>query len=76
VEQRTGQKVSKMHIYYTGEESGNPMISFPYTKSAIEGTMAVFDDTVRKIMKKQFCKRADSLKTCEGCDFRFYCNSK
>ena len=54
VEQRTGQKVSKMHIYYTGEESGNPMISFPYTKSAIEGTMAVFDDTVRKIMKKQF----------------------
>ena len=76
VEQRTGQKVSKMHIYYTGEESGNPMISFPYTKSAIEGTMAVFDDTVRKIMSKQFCKRADSLKTCEGCDFRFYCNSK
>ena len=76
VEQRTGQKVSKMHIYYTGEESGNPMISFPYTKSAIEGTMAVFDDTVRKIMSKQFCKRADSLKTCEGCDFRFYCGNR
>ena len=76
VEQRTGQKVSKMHIYYTGEESGNPMISFPYTKSAIDGTMAVFDDTVRKIMSKQFCKRADSLKTCEGCDFRFYCGNR
>ena len=76
VEQRTGQKVSKMHIYYTGEESGNPMISFPYTKSAIEGTMAVFDDTVRKIMSKQFCKRAESLKTCENCDFRFYCGNR
>lgn len=34
IEQRTGQKVSKMHLYYTGEENGNPMISFPYTKSA------------------------------------------
>ena len=76
VEQRTGQKVSKMHIYYTGEENGNPMISFPYTKSAIEGTMASFDDTVRKIMSKQFCKRAESLKTCENCDFRFYCGNR
>ena len=28
IEQRTGQKVSKMHLYYTGEENGNPMISF------------------------------------------------
>ena len=76
VEQRTGQKVSKMHIYYTGEENGNPMISFPYTKTAIEGTMASFDDTVRKIMSKQFCKRAESLKTCENCDFRFYCRNR
>ncbi len=76
VEQRTGQKVSKMHIYYTGEENGNPMISFPYTKTAIEGTMASFDDTVRKIMSKQFCKRAESLKTCENCDFRFYCGNR
>lgn len=76
VEQRTGQKVSKMHIYYTGEENGNPMISFPYTKTAIEGTMVSFDDTVRKIMSKQFCKRAESLKTCENCDFRFYCGNR
>lgn len=52
IEQRTGQKVSKMHLYYTGEENGNPMISFPYTKSAIDGTVAAFDDTVHKILKK------------------------
>ena len=30
IEQRTGQKVSKMNLYYTGEENGNPVISFPY----------------------------------------------
>ncbi len=76
VEQRTGQKVSKMHLYYTGEENGNPMISFPYTKSAIEGTVSAFDDTVHKIMKKDFSRQAESLKTCNGCDFRFYCQNK
>lgn len=52
IEQRTGQKVSKMHVYYTGEENSNPMVTFPYTKSAIEGTVAAFDDTVHKIIRK------------------------
>ena len=36
IEERTGQKVSKMHLYYTGEEDGVPTITYPYTKSAIE----------------------------------------
>lgn len=76
IEQRTGQKVSKMHLYYTGEENGNPMISFPYTKSAIDGTVAAFDDTVHKILKKDFKKCADNPTTCRNCDFRFYCQSK
>ena len=61
---------------YTGEENGNPMISFPYTMSAIECTVASLDDTVHKIMKKDFSRQAESLKTCTGCDFRFYCQNK
>lgn len=73
IEQRTGQKVSKMNLYYTGEENGNPVISFPYTKSAVEGTMAAFDDTVHKILKKDFKHCSDSANTCRNCDFRFYC---
>lgn len=73
IEQRTGQKVSKMHLYYTGEESGNPMISFPYTKSAIDGTVAAFDDTVHKILKKEFNTCSNDSKTCSNCDFRYYC---
>ena len=76
VEERTGQKVSKMHLYYTGEDDGVPTITYPYTKSAVEGTMAVFDDTVKKIMKKDFHHCADDPKVCNACDFRFYCKNK
>ena len=76
VEERTGQKVSKMHLYYTGEDDGVPTITYPYTKSAVEGTMAVFDDTVKKIMKKDFHRCAEDPKVCNACDFRFYCRNK
>lgn len=73
VEERTGNKVSKMHLYYTGEESGSPKISFPYQKAAIDATIQEFDETVHKIMKKEFSQTAESPKTCTECDFRFYC---
>lgn len=76
IEQRTGQKVSKMHLYYTGEENGNPMITFPYTKSAIEGTVAAFDGTVHKILKKDFKSGCNNPVTCKNCDFRHYCGNK
>lgn len=76
VEQRTGQKVSKMHLYYTAEEDGVPTITYPYQKTAIEGTMAAFDDTVHKIMKKDFHKCSDNPKICKNCDFRYYCMNK
>ena len=51
-------------------------ITFPYTKSAVEGAMAVFDDTVHKIMKKDFHRCADDAKVCRNCDFRYYCKNK
>ena len=76
VEERTGQKVSRMHLYYTGEDGGVPTVTFPYTQTAVEGTMAVFDETVHKIMKKDFRRCAEDRKVCEGCDFRFYCKNK
>lgn len=75
VEQRTGEKVSKMHLYYTGEKDGLPTVTFPYTKTAIEGSIAAFDDTVQKIMKKDFSGCADNQKVCAECDFRFYCGN-
>ena len=76
VEERTGLKVSKMHLYYTGEEDGIPTISYPYTKTAIEGTVAAFDDTAHKILKKDFTKCSDNRKVCDNCDFRYYCDNK
>lgn len=75
IEERTGQKVSKMHLYYTGEESGVPTITYPYTKTAVDGTIAAFDETVHKILRKEYSQRAESPKTCESCDFRFYCRN-
>lgn len=73
VEERTGQKVSKMHLYYTGEEGGVPTISYPYQKTAIDATIAAFDDTVHRILRKEYKQKATSAKTCVECDFRFYC---
>lgn len=74
VEERTGHKVSRMHLYYTGEDGGVPTITYPNTKMAVAGTLAAFDDTVKKIMRKEFRKGAEDYKTCKGCDFRFYCH--
>ena len=76
VEERTGKKVSKMHLYYTGEENSVPTITFPYTKTAVEGTIAAFDDTVHKIINKNFSGCASDSNVCRNCDFRFYCSNK
>jgi DNA helicase-2/ATP-dependent DNA helicase PcrA len=73
IEERTRQKVSKLHLYYTGEENGVPTISYPYQKTAINATVQAFDDTVHKILRKEYDNKASSNKTCDGCDFRFYC---
>lgn len=74
VEERTGQKVGKMHLYYTGEESGVPTISYPYQQTAVDATIQAFDDTVHKILRNEYDQRSLSQKTCNECDFRFYCS--
>lgn len=76
VEERTGKKVSNMHLYYTADESADPKITFPYNKEAVDKTMSVFDETVDKIMRKDFSTRCNNPKVCGECDFRYYCKSK
>ena len=73
VEERTGNHVSRMKLYYTGEENGDPVISFDYNRSNVEKTMRDFDATVRKILSNDFNHCAKKSKTCGNCDFRFYC---
>lgn len=65
-----------MHLYYTGEEQGVPTITYQYTKKAIEGTIMAFDETVRKIMDKNYKKCTNDTKICKECDFRHYCLNK
>ena len=76
VEERTGKKVSRMNLYYTGEENGVPVVSFPYTKSAIDVTMAAFDDTVQHILRKDFHHCVNDERICKNCDFKFFCRNK
>jgi DNA helicase-2/ATP-dependent DNA helicase PcrA len=76
VEERTGQKVSRMHLYYTGEDSGNPYISFNKDDRAIGKTIARFDEIVARIEAKDYTLPARPPKLCPNCDMRAYCDNK
>lgn len=73
VEERRGQKVGKMILYYTGTESGVPTVTFEKNKSSIEETISEFSNIVSKIQKKDFSKYCESAVTCSNCDMRYYC---
>lgn len=73
VEMKTGQRVSKMSLYYTGETSNAPMVTFPYNQADVASTIRDFDTIVHKIQEKDFSSRSCNPKTCHNCDFRFYC---
>jgi DNA helicase-2/ATP-dependent DNA helicase PcrA len=76
IEERTGHKVSKMHLYFTGVESGVPTISFEKDGSAIDSTVKVFDDIVNRIESKDFGIAERPTKTCVDCDMKAYCDRK
>jgi len=73
VEQKTGKKVNKMHLYYTGEEQKNPMISFDYSKESIEHTITDFEEAVQNIEQKKFDGMCRDRKICMGCEMKYYC---
>jgi DNA helicase-2/ATP-dependent DNA helicase PcrA len=76
VEERTGQKVSRMHLYYTGEEGGNPYVSFSKDNRAIDKTIAQFDAIVSRIERQDYQMTARPTKLCQNCDMRSYCDNK
>jgi len=73
VEERTGEEVSKLHIYYTGEDNGNPYISFNRDSESINSTIEEFDRVVNNIEKKNYNIAERPRKLCLNCDMRFYC---
>ncbi|MFG9472225.1 ATP-dependent helicase [Pseudomonas aeruginosa] len=76
VEERTGQKVSRMHLYYTGEDGGNPYVSFSKDDRAIGKTIARFDDIVARIERQDYGITTRPAKLCQSCDMRAYCDNK
>lgn len=76
VEERTGQKVSRMHLYYTGEDGGNPYVSFTKDARAVGKTIGQFDDIVTRIERQDYQIAARPAKLCQNCDMRAYCDNK
>ena len=75
IEGRTGHKISKMHLYYTGEENSNPYISFHKDARSIDQTMATFDGIVERIENKDFEITSRPEKLCRNCDLKAYCDA-
>lgn len=73
VEQKLGLSVSRMHIYYTGENDGIPTISYDNRASDLVKTIMAIDKTVRRIQSRDFMGRPANKKLCSNCDLRYYC---
>jgi len=73
IEEQMGKKVSKMHLYYTGECEGNPLVTFEKSKESIATSIKAFDAIVEKIQNHEFLTEAKNKKTCLNCDMRYYC---
>lgn len=74
VEKKTGKRVSKLHIYYTADESDEPIVSFDNTPADVQAAICEFDDVVHKIQQRDFNSKAENKAVCSSCDFRYYCN--
>ena len=73
-EERTGEKVSKLNLYFTGEKDGTPYISYDKSETSINQTISKFDSVVSRIEKKDFTIWArPEGKTCTDCDMNNYC---
>ena len=75
IEGRTGHKISKMHLYYTGSDNTNPYVSFDRDAHSINQTMEAFDGIVGRMKNKDFEIAARPDKICANCDFKPYCDA-
>ena len=75
IEGRTGHRISKLHLYCTGEKNSNPYITFNKDSLSIDQTMEAFDGIVARIENKDFeiAVRPDQL--CRNCDMKAYCDA-
>ena len=73
VEKHYGKKVSRMHLYYTSCLDETPLITFDWSRNAIDATVAEISDTISKIENKSFEGRVTNTYACTFCDMRYVC---
>lgn len=73
-EEKRGVRVDRMALYYTGEEAGNPRITFNRETADIEGTINQVDSVIGKIVSKDYGFQERPEKLCKNCDFRSFCD--
>ena len=62
-----------MHLYYTSTLEGNPIISFEWSRYAIDKTVEEITQTVHDIEDKKFELKVQNSYACEFCDMRYVC---
>ena len=74
IEQKTGLPVSKLRLYYTGDETdGVPEIVFQNEPAKVQETIDEFTDIVHKIQCRDYSTRSTSQTMCNNCDLRHFC---
>jgi len=75
VEERHGLNVSQMHLYYTGEGNGNPLISFEKINAISIKPCRSLRQLFGGLSVKIFGLGSGPMKrVCRGCDLMFYCD--
>lgn len=74
IEERFGKKVSRLHLYFTGEKNGNPRVSFDMDPDSVDETISTFDSVVDQIEEQDFSIDERPMRLCENCDMRYYCD--
>ena len=73
IEKRYGKKVSRMHLYYTNCQDGKPMISFEWSREAIDNTISEITETINSIEQKKFTGSVTNSYACTFCDMKYVC---
>ena len=75
VGEKTGRRVSKMHLYYTRAVGENPYVTWTHDPERVEGTLRQIGETVAKIERHDFSNACvkKGRSQCEDCDMRHYC---
>jgi len=76
LEERLGVAVSRMHLYYTREPDGVPLITYNKDSSRIDRTIAAIDTVVQRIEGKDYRIPERPARLCRECDMRAYCDTK